>query len=81
MVDDMAFLYQSGEEVHQGDHILFHDEPGEVEFVTARLGDNPEHDWYIREFGGGVSITSPSFGRVFISEIDDTEDLVFVSRS
>jgi hypothetical protein len=49
----MGFQYQSGEEIRKGDHILFHSEAGEVEFVTANLGDDPEHDWYIREFGGG----------------------------
>lgn len=76
----MTFRYQSGEEIRKGDHILFHEEPGEVEFVTASLGGDPEHDWYIQEFGGGVAIKSASFGRVFISDVDDTEDLVFVSR-
>jgi hypothetical protein len=76
----MTFRYQSGEDIQKGDNILFHEEQGEVEFVTTKLGDDPEHDWYIQEFGGGVAIKSPSFGRVFISDVDNTEDLVFVSR-
>lgn len=77
----MTYRYQSGEDIQKGDHILFHEEPGEVEFVTTKLGDSPDYDWYIQEYGGGVAIIGPSFGRVFISDVDNTEDLIFVSRS
>jgi hypothetical protein len=31
----MPFTYQSGEEIQRGDRVLFHDEPGEIEFVAA----------------------------------------------
>ena len=47
-------------EIQSGDRILYHGEPGQVEFVAKR-GD-PETDWYIQEFGGGCMILTPSFG-------------------
>ena len=53
--------------------------------VAAERG-NPEADWYIEEYGGGVmvrEIDSKSFGRVFVpaDQLDRTEDLQFVARA
>ena len=68
-------------EIHEGDRVLFHGEPAEVEFVATAVGTDPALDWYVEEFGGGVMIVEPkTFGRAFISEPDKAEDLVFVSR-
>jgi hypothetical protein len=78
----MIFKYQSGEEIRKGDRVLFHGEPGEIEFVASELGD-PITDWHIKEDGGGVMILEPKlFGRVFIpaDQLDETEDLQFVAR-
>jgi hypothetical protein len=72
----MSLTYASGEEVQSGDHILYHGETGQVEFV-AKPGD-PGTAWYVEQFDGGCMILAPSFGRVFVSETD--EDLEFVSR-
>ncbi|HEV2447488.1 MAG TPA: hypothetical protein VGS58_16270 [Candidatus Sulfopaludibacter sp.] len=72
----MSLSYLSGEEIRQGDRVLYHGEPGQVEFV-AQAGD-PQTSWYVGQFGGGCMILTPSFGRVFVSEPD--EDLEFVSR-
>jgi hypothetical protein len=72
----MSLAYSSGEEIQSGDRIIYHGEPGQVEFVAKR-GD-PETDWYIDKFGGGCMVLAPSFGCVFISEAD--EDLEFVAR-
>lgn len=72
----MSLAYSSGEEIQSGDRILYHGEPGQVEFVAKR--GNSETDWYVERFGGGCMILAPSFGRVFISEAD--EDLEFVGR-
>jgi hypothetical protein len=77
--------YQSGVEIRNGDRVLFHGEPGEIEVVAAERG-NPETDWYIEEYGGGVmvrEIDSKSFGRVFVpaDQLDRTEDLQFVARA
>jgi hypothetical protein len=74
--------YASGEPILQGDRVLYDGVPAEVEFV-ASSGDtrSPEHEWHVREFGGGVMITEPNvFGRVFLAPSDIDERLVFVSR-
>jgi hypothetical protein len=74
--------YQSGVEIRKGDRVLFHGEPGEIELVASDLGD-PETDWYIQEYGGGVMILEPKqFGRAFIpaDQLEETEDLEFVAR-
>jgi hypothetical protein len=76
-----AFAYRSGEEVRTKDRVVYHDEPGEVEFVIARKTGDPGLDWYLEEFpGGGFMIRTPGFGNVFLTEEDIDEDLRFVSR-
>jgi hypothetical protein len=79
----MTFKYQSGEEIKKGDRVLFHGEVGEIEFVAEEPG-NPETDWYVKEYGGGVMIREPKvFGSVFIpaDQVEETEDLEFVARA
>lgn len=79
----MILKYQSGEEVLQGDHVLFHGEPGEVVFVSSP-SDDPSIDLFYREQGEGIMISEPKvFGHAFIpaNQLDETEDLILVSRS
>jgi hypothetical protein len=74
--------YQSGEEIRRGDRVLFHGEPGEIEFVADKLIGDPAVDWNITENGPGVMILEPKyFGRAYIRDTEDDEDLVFISRS
>jgi hypothetical protein len=74
--------YQSGEEILKGDRVLFHGEPGEIEFVAENTVGDPIVDWHIKTNGSGVMILEPKFfGRVYIRDADNNEDLVFVSRS
>ncbi len=73
----MAQTYLTGEEIRSGDHVLFHGEPGQIEFVASREGSQTA--WYAEHFGGGFMIRTPTFGRVFVSQAD--EDLEFVARS
>jgi hypothetical protein len=79
----MPFKYHSGEEIKPGDRILFHREPGEVEFVadpSDPLSD--PHDWYIAELGGGLMIIEPKFfGRAFLRDPENAGDLDFVARA
>jgi hypothetical protein len=77
----MPLHYQSGEEIKKDDHVLFHAEPGTIEFVADSLTD-PENAWYVREYGGGVMILDRIAGRTFISadHLPEYEDLQFVSR-
>jgi hypothetical protein len=73
--------YQSGEEIRKGDRVLFHGEPGEIEFIADPLVKDPESDWYVHEYGGDVMVIEPKlFGRAF-SDAENAEDLILVSRS
>jgi hypothetical protein len=74
--------YQSGEEIKKGDRVLFHREPGQIEMVAVELGD-PETDWFMQEYGGGVMILERVSGRTFIpaDQIDECKDLEFVSSA
>ncbi len=77
----MPFKYQSGEEIKKGDKVLFHGEPGEIELVAEAPGDE-ETAWYVEEHAGGVRVKEPKvFGRAFLSNPEETEDLIFVSRA
>jgi hypothetical protein len=79
-----ALRYRSGEEIKNGDRVLFHGSAAEIEFVACGP-DNPDPNiaWHIKEFGGGVMVIDPLVsGRTFISSesLDEYEDLDFVSR-
>lgn len=78
----MVLKYLSGEEIKKGDHVLYHGEPGRIEFVASHLGD-PETDWFIQEYGGGVMVLERVSGRTFITadQLADDQDLEFVSRA
>ena len=78
----LAFTYQSGEEIKKGDRVLFHGEPGEIEFVADTLIGDPAMDWYVEEHGGDVMVIETKyFGQAFLTETQTAEDLVFVSRA
>ena len=62
--------------------MLFHGEPGEIEFVADSLVNDPETEWFVQEYGGGVMVVEPKvFGRAFLSDTESTEDLTFIARS
>jgi len=74
----------SGQEIRKGDRVLYAGEPSEVEFIADPLIKDPETDWYVQEYGGGVTVVElkpMAFGRVFLTETQHDEDLGFVSRS
>jgi hypothetical protein len=77
MPRSMPPTYLSGEDIQAGDHILYHGESGQVEFV-AFIGDADPNRWYAEQFGNGCMIVTPDFGRVFVTE--SNEDLQFLSR-
>jgi hypothetical protein len=77
----LPFKYQSGEEVKKGDRVLFHDQPGSIEFVADPATKNSETEWYVKEYGGGVMVVVPKvFGHVFLPTTEDAEDLILTSR-
>jgi len=73
--------YRSGEGIRKGDQVLFHGEPGEIEFVVEALTGDPAMEWNLKENGPGAMILEPKFfGRVYLRDTE-TSDLVLVSRS
>lgn len=74
--------YRSDEEILKGDRVLFHGEPGQIEFVVSEAVGNPELDSSMNEHGGGVMIMDGVAGRTFMTtdQIPDCEDLEFLSR-
>jgi hypothetical protein len=75
----VPFFYCSGEQIEQGDRVLLHGEPGEIDFVADPARD--PLDWYVTKCGGGVMIVEPKvFGSLFVPDPQEYEDLEFVSR-
>ena len=79
-----ALRYRSGEEVKNGDRVLFHGNAAEIEFVACDPNDpDPNVVWHMKESDGGVMILDPLVsGRTFIpsESLDEYEDLELVSR-
>ncbi|MGA8035963.1 MAG: hypothetical protein WA823_02460 [Candidatus Acidiferrales bacterium] len=75
--------YLTGEEILEGDRVRFHGEPGRIELVVSERTGDPERDWFVEEYGGGVMVLERVGGRTFISadQIPDSGDLKLVSRS
>jgi len=59
-----------------------HEQLAEIEFVAQAPGDS-ETEWYVEQFGGGVMVVElqPTVcGRIFLTETEHAEHLVFVTR-
>jgi hypothetical protein len=77
----MPLMYMTGEEIRKGDRVLFHSEPGKIEFAVDPMTPDPDTEWYGATYGRGVMILEPKhFGRVFLPEPHTAEDLEFVKR-
>jgi len=74
----MPLRYRTGEEIQAGDRILYASEPGKIDFVT--ISEDPQHAWYVEQYGGGCMVPVPPFGNLFVSHPEEEEDLDFVSR-
>lgn len=76
-----TFKYKTGEDIRKGDKILHQGVPARIEFIAVADGD-PDLDWYVQEFGGGVMLLDSKIGNVFISvdQISEIAVLEFVSR-
>jgi hypothetical protein len=79
----LVFHYRSGEEIKVGDRVLFHLEPGFIEAIVTGLNGEPDNDWHMTEFGGGIMILEDRLGRTFIhaESVAELEDLEFVGRA
>lgn len=64
----------------RGDRVLYHGEPGEIEFVAD--GTDAETDWFVTTMGIGCMVTAKSCGSTYIRPASfDWEDVEFVSRA
>ncbi len=72
--------YKSGEEIRKGERVLFHGEPGEIEFVVDAVIGDPAMDWYVKEYGAGAKVAEPKAGSTFVSDTVGAEELRFISR-
>lgn len=74
--------YLSGETVLPGDIVEYHGDRGQVEVVVRGLTGDAANDWHFKTNGPGVMVLEPKhFGRVYITDLEGDEDLVFVSRA
>jgi len=76
--------YGSGDAIRKGDRVLFHGNAAEIKLVADPANEDPESEWYVKEFGGGVLIADPRVsGQTFIDKdsLPDCEDLEFVARA
>ena len=77
----MALRYQTGEEIHPGDRVTYGGNAGIVELVVEALTAKPVEDWLFETSGPGIMVAEPKvFGRVYLSDPHDEEDLLFVAR-
>ncbi len=79
----MSLKYKAGQEIMVGDLAFFNGEAAEIEVVAEPSSTDPQHEWYVKEFGGGVMVLEPKrFGRAFIhsDQLPEEEDLEFVAR-
>src|SRR5271168_2287229 len=62
----MPLTYSTGEEIKKGNVVLFHDEPGEIDFVADPLIKHPDTD-YVEKFGVGAMVLEPKFSAALSS--------------
>lgn len=73
--------YHTGEEIHRGDQVTYGGHAGVIELVVEAITGAPEEDWLFEHHGPGVMVAEPTvFGRVYVGEPHQEEDLLFVAR-
>lgn len=78
----MALTYHSGEDIQIGDRVTYGGNAGTIELVVESLTGDPEQDWLLETNGAGVMVAEPRvFGRVYLRDPQDEEDLLFVARA
>ena len=78
----MALRYQTGEEIHPGDRVTYGGNAGTVELVVEALTGTSEEDWLFETNGAGIMVAEPKmFGRVYLHDPHEDEDLLFVART
>ena len=78
----MALTYQSGEDIQLGDRVTYAGNAGTIELVVEGLTGDPERDWLFETNGAGIMVAEPKvFGRVYLHDPHEEEDLLFVARA
>jgi hypothetical protein len=78
----MALRYQTGEEIHRGDRVTYGGNAGTIELVVEVLTGELEEDWLFETNRAGIMVAEPKvFGRVYLHDPQEDEDLLFVARS
>jgi hypothetical protein len=78
----MALRYQTGEEIHPGDRVTYGGNAGTVELVVEALTGKSEENWLFETNGAGIMVAEPKmFGRVYLHDPQEDEDLLFVART
>jgi hypothetical protein len=55
---------------------------GVIELVVEALTREPEEDWLFETNGAGIMVAEPKvFGRVYLHDPHEEEDLLFVGRA
>ena len=67
--------YLSGEEICRGDRVRFHGWIwAEIDFPASDLND-PEHRWFVQQYGGGVMIQDPAVSGCTFIPVDQLKEL------
>ena len=78
----MALTYQSGEDIQLADRVTYGGHAGTIELVVEGLTGDPERDWLFETTGAGIMVAEPKvFGRVYLHDPHEDEDLLFVARA
>jgi hypothetical protein len=78
----MALRSQTGEEIQPGDRVTYDGNAGMVELVVEALTGESEEDWLFETNGAGIMVAEPKvFGRVYLHDPHEDEDLLFVARA
>ena len=78
----MPLRYQTGEAIRRGDRVTYAGNAGAIELVVEALTGAPEEDWHFETNGPGIMVAEPKvFGRVYLHDPHEEEDLLFVARA
>jgi hypothetical protein len=74
--------YQTGEKIHRGDRVTYGGKAGVIELVVETLTGEPEEDRLFQTNGAGIMVAEPKvFGRVYLYDPHEEENLLFVGRA